>query len=91
MIMMVTMLLTGLIYPRSTMPDVVKFIGNLIPATYFIRISRGIITKGVGLSFIATDVITLVVYGVIVVVHLGCDVQETAGLNNTLWYNAFGQ
>ena len=68
MIMMVTMLLTGLIYPRSTMPDIVKFIGNLIPATYFIRISRGIITKGVGLSFIRSDVIALVIYGVIVVV-----------------------
>lgn len=67
-IMMMTMLLTGLIYPRSTMPDVVKFIGSLIPATYFIRISRGIITKGVGLSFIASDVIVLVIYGVIVVV-----------------------
>ena len=68
MIMMVTMLLTGLIYPRSTMPAFVQFIGDLIPATYFIRISRGIITKGVGLSFIANDVIALVVYGIIVVV-----------------------
>jgi len=68
MIMMVTMLLTGLIYPRSTMPPVVRAVGNLIPATYFIRIARGIITKGVGLAFIWEDVLALVVYGTIIVI-----------------------
>ena len=67
-IMMVTMLLTGLIYPRSTMPPVVQFIGNLIPATYFIRIARGIITKGVGLAFMWQDVVALVVYGVVIII-----------------------
>ena len=68
MIMMVTMLLTGLIYPRSTMPPVVRAVGNLIPATYFIRIARGVITKGVGLAFMWEDVVALVVYGVIIVI-----------------------
>jgi len=68
MIMMVTMLLTGLIYPRSTMPPVVRAVGNLIPATYFIRIARGVITKGVGLAFMWEDVLALVVYGVIIVI-----------------------
>jgi ABC-2 type transport system permease protein len=60
---MLTTLLTGLIYPRSTMPDAVQAVGNLIPATYFIRIARGIITKGVGVSFMWSDVIALAVYG----------------------------
>jgi len=68
MIMMFTMLLTGLIYPRSTMPQVVQWAGNFIPATYFIRIARGIITKGVGLTFIWSDVLVLIIYAVIVVV-----------------------
>jgi len=67
MIMMVTMLLTGLIYPRSTMPPVVRAVGNLIPATYFIRIARGIITKGVGLAYMWEDVVALLVYGAIIV------------------------
>lgn len=62
-ILMLTTLLTGLIYPRSTMPDAVQAVGNLIPATYFIRIARGIITKGVGVSFMWSDVIALAVYG----------------------------
>ncbi|MCP4540343.1 MAG: ABC transporter permease [Chloroflexi bacterium] len=68
LIMMLTTMLTGLIYPRSTMPDAIKVIGNLIPATYFIRIARGIITKGVGLSFMWSDVVTLVIYGVAVMI-----------------------
>ena len=63
MLMLLGMLLTGLIYPRAPMPPVVQAFGNLIPATYFIRIARGIITKGVGLSFMWTDVLVLVIYG----------------------------
>jgi len=65
--MMLCMLLTGLIYPREPMPTVVKFAGNLIPATYFIRIARGIVTKGVGVSFMWQDVLILVVYSTVVI------------------------
>jgi len=66
--MMLCMLLTGLIYPREPMPAVVQAVGNLIPATYFIRIARGIITKGVGVSFMWNDVLVLVLYGAVVMV-----------------------
>ena len=64
-LMLLTMLLSGLIYPRSTMPPIIRAFGNLIPATYFIRISRGIITKGVGLSFMWSDVLALAIYGAV--------------------------
>ncbi len=67
-LMLLTMLLTGLIYPRSTMPKVVQTISNFIPATYFTRISRGIITKGIGMEFLWDDVWALVIYGAVVVV-----------------------
>ena len=68
MLMLLGMLLTGLIYPRAPMPPVVRAFGNLIPATYFIRIARGIITKGVGLSFMWSDVLVLVIYGAVTMV-----------------------
>lgn len=68
LLMMLSLLLTGFIYPRSPMPVAVKMIGNLIPLTYFIRIARGIITKGVGIAFLWTDVLALVIYGVLVMV-----------------------
>lgn len=68
LLMMLSQLLTGFIYPRGPMPPLVKAVGNLIPLTYFIRIVRGIITKGVGLAFVWTDVVALLVYGTTVMV-----------------------
>jgi ABC-2 type transport system permease protein len=68
LLMMLTQLLTGFIYPRSPMPPVVKAIGNLIPLTYYIRIVRGIITKGVGITFLWSDVIALGIYGSMVMI-----------------------
>ncbi len=66
-VMMLSILLTGLIYPRATMPPLVRAIGNLIPATYFVRIARGIMTKGIGLAFMWEDVLALAIYGTIIV------------------------
>ncbi|MGC1378727.1 MAG: ABC transporter permease [Anaerolineales bacterium] len=64
MLMLFSMLLTGLVYPRNAMPLIPQWIGDLIPLTYFIRISRGIITKGVGLSFFWSDALVLLLYSV---------------------------
>lgn len=68
LLMMLSQLLTGFIYPRSPMPPVVKALGNLIPLTYFIRIARGIITKGVGIAFLWSDVLALAIYSGLVMV-----------------------
>ncbi len=66
MLMIFSILLTGLVYPRGAMPAVPQFIGDLIPLTYFIRISRGIVTKGVGLTFFWGDALALLIYGLLV-------------------------
>jgi ABC-2 type transport system permease protein len=63
LLMMLSQLLTGFIYPRSPMPPLIKAVGNLIPLTYYIRIVRGIVTKGVGLAFMWSDVLALALYG----------------------------
>ncbi|HVO41634.1 MAG TPA: ABC transporter permease [Aggregatilineales bacterium] len=68
MLMLFSMLLTGLIYPRDAMPAIPLFIGDLLPLTYFIRISRGIITKGVGLTYLWSDALILVIYGALLMV-----------------------
>jgi len=67
-LMMLSMMLTGLIYPRTPMPRGVQLVGNLIPTTYYIRIARGIITKGVGLEFLWSDLVSLAVYAIVVLV-----------------------
>jgi ABC-2 type transport system permease protein len=68
MFMLVGILMSGFMYPLNAMPAALRFIGNLFPVTYFIRISRGIFTKGVGLSFVWSDALVLVIYGLVVVV-----------------------
>lgn len=65
-IMMFSMLLSGIVYPRNAMPLIPTWIGNLLPLTYFIRISREIITKGVGLAYVWQDGLILLGYGLVV-------------------------
>lgn len=49
-LMMPTMLLSGFIFPRESMPIPLQIIGNVIPATWFNPIIKGIMIKGVGLD-----------------------------------------
>jgi ABC-2 type transport system permease protein len=65
--MLLGMLLSGLFYPRQGMPLIPALIGDLAPLTYFIRISRAIYTKGVGLEFVWSDALALLFYLVLVV------------------------
>ncbi|MGC9400232.1 MAG: ABC transporter permease [Anaerolineae bacterium] len=67
-LMLLSQLLTGFIYPREPMPAVVRWVGNLIPLTYFVRIARGLITKGVGIALLWPDVVALAFYAGVVMV-----------------------
>jgi len=66
MIMLPGMMLSGYIFPRSQMPAVIQWAGDLLPVTHFMVIARGIMTKGVGLHFVQSQVLVLVAYGVVV-------------------------
>lgn len=67
-LMLFSMLLTGVIYPRNTMPFIPQLIGSILPLTYFIRISRSIILKGVGVEFLWSDIAALVIYSLIIMI-----------------------
>ena len=43
-----SMILSGFVFPRLNMPKVTYFVGNFLPITYFLEITRGIILKGAG-------------------------------------------
>jgi ABC-2 type transport system permease protein len=60
-------LLTGFIFPRTSMPDWTQAIGDLIPLTYFVRISRGIISKGLAFDYLWQDTLILAVYALVTV------------------------
>ena len=57
--------LSGFMFPRSTMPPALYRLGIFFPLTYFLPIARGILTKGVGLDALLPDVVGLVVYSLI--------------------------
>jgi ABC-2 type transport system permease protein len=67
-IIMLSIMLSGFIFPREAMPPAVQWMGSFIPLTYFLRISRGLMTKGVDLASVQDSVVALVVFGITVFV-----------------------
>jgi ABC-2 type transport system permease protein len=57
-----SILLSGFMFPREAMPEVIRWVGNLIPLTFFLEILRGIILKGIGLTYLWTQVFALIVF-----------------------------
>jgi ABC-2 type transport system permease protein len=58
-----SVLLSGFIFPRESMPFILNWLGYLIPLTYFLQIQRGIILRGAGLDDLWRWVLPLVVFG----------------------------
>jgi ABC-2 type transport system permease protein len=50
--MMPTALLSGMIFPITSMPAWLQPVTNVVPARWFIVIARGIMLKGVGLGYL---------------------------------------
>jgi ABC-2 type transport system permease protein len=59
-LMLPTILLSGFIFPISSMPLPLQVISNIIPAKWFILILKGIMLKGVGLAFIWKETLILI-------------------------------
>jgi len=63
-LMLPVILLSGFIFPISSMPLPLQIISNIIPAKWFIIIIKGIMLKGVGLQYIWKE--TLILLGMTV-------------------------
>ena len=61
-----TLMLSGFIFPISSMPVVLQTITYAVPARYFLIALRGIVLKGVGLEVFWQDLAALVVFAAIV-------------------------
>ena len=59
---------SGYIFPRETMPAIFYPISYLIPATYFINITRGIILRGAGIKHLWTDGLALFIIGTLLLI-----------------------
>jgi ABC-2 type transport system permease protein len=51
-VLLPAIILSGLIYPRDTMPLATYVISELLPVTHYLTITRGIMSKGVGADFL---------------------------------------
>ncbi len=67
LVVLPSVLLSGFIFPQESMPPVIYAIGQVVPATYFIRIMRGIILRDAGFYDLWFSGATLVVMGILVV------------------------
>ena len=54
-------LLSGFIFPISSMPEVLQWISNIVPATWYILILKGIMLKGVGISLLWKETVILLI------------------------------
>ena len=61
-----TLMLSGFIFPISSMPVVLQTITYAVPARYFLIALRGIVLKGVGLEVFWQELAALVVFAAIV-------------------------
>ncbi|HEX2944872.1 MAG TPA: ABC transporter permease [Clostridia bacterium] len=66
LVLLPSILLSGFIFPREAMPIAVSALGYAIPLTYFLDIIRGIMLKGVGISFLWDDVLALYLFTVFI-------------------------
>jgi ABC-2 type transport system permease protein len=67
-LMLPTMLLSGMIFPISSMPSWLQPFTHLIPAKWFVRIIRNILLKGTGLEFLGLETLILAGMGVLFLV-----------------------
>jgi ABC-2 type transport system permease protein len=58
--------LSGLLFPIEGMPRGAQVLAHVIPLTYYLRVVRGIVLKGIGLDALWYDLWPLVIFGAVV-------------------------
>jgi ABC-2 type transport system permease protein len=58
--------LSGLLFPIEGMPWGAQYLAAVIPLTYFLRIVRGIVLKGVGFGYLWPNLVPLLVFGAVI-------------------------
>ena len=67
MLMMPTMLLSGMIFPVESMPAILQGISAVLPARWYIQAVRKIMIEGVDISLVLTEVSVLAVMAVVLI------------------------
>ncbi len=66
-VMLPTFMLSGFIFPISTLPIALQAVARMLPVTYFLVIVRSIVIKGTGLDLLLPQVGALTVFSVLMI------------------------
>lgn len=65
MTLLPSIMLSGFIFPRESLPSALRAITYIVPATYFLRIIRGVVVKGAELKHFVSEGAALVIFTVV--------------------------
>ena len=60
-------LLSGFMFPRQAMPTVFQWIGAFLPLTHFLKVLRGILLKGVGVTELWRELVILLLFATVLI------------------------
>ncbi|MEM6783156.1 MAG: ABC transporter permease [Bacteroidota bacterium] len=60
-----TLMLTGFIFPIASLPGWLQPVTNVVPATWYIIIARGVMLKGIGLAVLWKELLILTVMAIV--------------------------
>jgi ABC-2 type transport system permease protein len=66
--MLPTQLLSGFVFPIESMPVAIQWVTVIVPARWFVTIARGIMLKGIGLTYLWRETLVLVAMTVVLLV-----------------------
>jgi ABC-2 type transport system permease protein len=64
-IMLPSMMLSGFIFPISSLPVVLQAVGYMFPLTYYIILMRSIVVKGTGLNLLMPQILILTGFAIV--------------------------
>jgi ABC-2 type transport system permease protein len=65
--MLPNILLSGYLFPRAAMPRPAQYLGMLLPLTYYLEILRGVLLKGIGISYLWREFVILSVFAAVLI------------------------
>ncbi|HEX3033090.1 MAG TPA: ABC transporter permease [Bacillota bacterium] len=66
LVLLPSILLSGFLFPRESMPKIIYLIGQILPLTYFLQILRGIILRGSDFTYLVANTLELSLLTIII-------------------------
>lgn len=77
MTLLPNILLSGFVIPVESMPMLARWFSTILPLTYYLRIVRGIVVKGIGIEYLWQDTLILAVMGILTLWLAASRVRQT--------------